>query len=216
MIDKCWAILDDGHSPSSLSLRVMPMGSSVFLWNCTNLTRVTFSTWNTGLSQRQRNWITGFDKDELDCFQYAINNNFTAWGLILYVGNIIFMKTQIFATNCLLANWLNSIYRGGFSYRRTLAVGPLHLVPRHVDQVDGGAGGRHPERVLAVNLVSDHVMGLEQRPHTRTPEDLPHLETERLVRSNEKYHTVKLVRINERYHTVKLERSNERGIILSM
>ena len=31
--------------PSSLSLRVIPMGSSVFLWNWTNLTRVTFSTY---------------------------------------------------------------------------------------------------------------------------------------------------------------------------
>ena len=29
--------------PSSLSFRVMPMGSSVFLWNWTNRTRVTFS-----------------------------------------------------------------------------------------------------------------------------------------------------------------------------
>ena len=91
------------------------MGSSVFLWNCTNLTRVTFSTWNTGLSQRQRNWFTGFDKDELDCFQYAINNNFTAWGLILYVGNIIFMKTQLFICYKLLACELTEFYLpGGF------------------------------------------------------------------------------------------------------
>ena len=31
------------HLPSSLSLRVMPMGSSVFRWNCTSRTRVTLS-----------------------------------------------------------------------------------------------------------------------------------------------------------------------------
>ena len=31
--------------PSSFSLRVIPIGSSVFLWNCTNLTLVTFSTY---------------------------------------------------------------------------------------------------------------------------------------------------------------------------
>ena len=71
-----------------------------------------------------------------------------------------------------------------FSYRRTLAIGPLHLIARHVDQVDGGAGRGDPERLLAIHLVSDHVVGLEQRPHTRAAQDLPHLETDKLIQSS--------------------------------
>ena len=57
--DKCYVRVDRGgksikgfvgnNPPSSLSFKVIPIGSSVFLWNWTKRTLVTFSTCNTAI-----------------------------------------------------------------------------------------------------------------------------------------------------------------------